>query len=302
MNPVDRTQTAGHLAGLATAIVWGVTFISTKVLLRSFTPVEILFFRFVLGFAALSLASRAWLKLDSRREELMLAGAGLTGICLYYLLENMALTYTMASNVGVIVSAAPFFTALLGRIFLKEERLGASFFVGFAVAMAGIFCISFNGARLQLSPIGDLMALAAALLWAVYSILIRKVGQKGYPTVQVTQRAFFYGLVFMIPALFLTDFHLGLERFADPVNLGNILFLGLVACALCFAVWNFAVNALGAVKTSVYIYLVPVVTVIASALVLHEPVTWLSGLGTVLTLAGLVLSQWKPKAAEKTKA
>lgn len=293
---MEHTQTTGHLAALMTTIVWGVTFISTKVLLRSFTPVEILFFRFVLGFVALSLASRAWLKLGSWREELMLAGAGLSGICLYYLLENIALTYTMASNVGVIVSAAPFFTALLGRAFLKEERLGVSFFVGFVVAMAGIFCISFNGAQLQLNPIGDLMALAAALLWAVYSILIRKLGQKGYPTIQVTQRAFFYGLVFMLPALFLMDFHLGLERFADPVNLGNILFLGLVACALCFAVWNFAVTVLGAVKTSVYIYLVPVVTVIASALVLHEPVTWLSGLGTVLTLAGLVLSQWKPVA------
>lgn len=291
---MNRNAVAGHLASLMCAVVWGVTFISTKVLLRAFSPVEILFFRFVLGFAALTIASRAWLKVDSWREELMIAGAGLSGICLYYLLENVALTYTMASNVGVIVSAAPFFTALLGRVFLKE-KLGASFFVGFVVAMAGICCISFNGARLQLSPVGDLMALCAALLWAVYSILIRKIGERGYPTVQVTQRAFFYGLVFMLPALFLMDFRLGLERFADPAAVGNLLFLGLVACALCFAVWNFAVKVLGAVTTSVYIYMVPVVTVAASALVLKEPVTWLSALGTALTLAGLVISQWKPR-------
>lgn len=287
---------AGHLAALLTIIIWGTTFISTKVLLTSFQPVEILFFRFVLGFFALLAACPRRLKSASLIQELTFAGAGLCGVCLYYLMENIALTYTMASNVGVIISVAPFFTALLSHWFLhQEERLRPGFFLGFAVAMAGIALISFNGAALQLNPVGDLLALLAALLWACYSILTRKISAYNYPTILTTRRIFFYGVLFMVPALFFFDFRLDLFRFADPVCLLNILFLGLGASALCFVTWNFAVRSLGAVRTSTYIYMVPVITLIASVLILHEPFTWMTGAGMLMTLAGLVLSEQKPR-------
>ena len=229
----------------------------------------------------------------SRKQELTFAAAGLCGVCLYYLLENIALTYTMASNVGVILSVAPFFTAILSRLVLREERLGANFFVGFAAAMAGIILISFNGSRLELNPMGDLLALLAALVWACYSVLTRRISGYGYSTVLTTRRVFCYGILFMLPALFLFDFRLGLDRFANPVYLFNILFLGLGASALCFVTWNFAVKALGAVKTSVYIYITPVITVAASVAILHESVTPLAVLGIVLTLMGLFLSESK---------
>lgn len=106
---MTQNRTAGHLAALLTILIWGTTFISTKILLTDFQPVEILFFRFVMGFAALLLIFPRSLGKTSLRQELTFAAAGLTGICLYYLLENIALTCTSASNVGVIVSAAPFF-------------------------------------------------------------------------------------------------------------------------------------------------------------------------------------------------
>ena len=135
---MGNRRTAGHLAALFTIIIWGTTFISTKVLLTDFKPVEILFFRFVMGFVALFLVCSHRMKGVGRRQELTFVLAGLCGICLYYLLENIALTYTMASNVGVIISVAPFFTAILSRLFLKSEgKLKANFFIGFVVAMAG---------------------------------------------------------------------------------------------------------------------------------------------------------------------
>lgn len=283
---------AGHLAALMTTIIWGTTFISTKVLLTDFQPVEILFFRFILGLLALFIACPRRLKNTSGRQELSFAAAGLCGICLYYLLENIALTYTMASNVGVIISVAPFFTVILSRLFLKQEgKLGAGFFMGFIIAMAGIALISFNGSALQLNPLGDLLALLAAFIWACYSILTRKIGDYGYPTILTTRRIFFYGILFMIPTLFIFDFRLELARFANPTYLLNLLFLGLGASALCFVTWNFAVKLLGAVKTSIYIYLVPVVTVVTSVLILREPFTWMTGAGTALTLVGLFLSE-----------
>lgn len=97
----------------------------------------------------------------------------------------------------------------------------------------------------------------------------------------------------MIPALFLFDFRPELSCLTDPVYLLNILYLGLGASALCFVTWNFAVKVLGAVKTSVYIYMVPVITIVTSVLILHEKITVLAGIGTVFTLAGLFLSESK---------
>lgn len=289
---MEHRRSTGHLAALLTVLIWGTTFISTKILLTAFQPVEILFLRFAVGFLALWIVSPRRLRGVRRGEEVLFAAAGLCGICLYYLLENIALTLTAASNVGVILSVAPFFTAILARLFMgEEEALHGNFFLGFVVAMAGIFLIGFNGVRLELNPVGDLLAVAAALVWACYSILTRKIGALGYPVVQTTRRIFLYGILFMLPALAFSDFRPEPARFADVASLLNLLYLGLGASALCFVTWNFAVKVLGAVRTSVYIYMVPVITVTASALILRERVTVLMGIGTALTLAGLFLSE-----------
>lgn len=290
----------GHAAALFTILNWGTTFIGTKVLLRAFTPVEILVFRFLLGVVALYVACPRLLFVKDRRQEAVFFGAGFTGACMYYLMENIALCYTSAANVGVIVSAAPMFTALIVWLAGEEERPSLRFFLGFVTAMAGICLISFHSvAELHLDWRGDLLALCAAAVWGLYSLLIKRASAFGYPLLQTTRRTFLYGLVFMIPAAMFMDFRWGLERFADPTYVAVFLYLGLGACALCFVTWNFAVGILGAVKTSIYIYLSPVITLICSALVLKESMTPVSLLGTALTMLGLVISQWEPRRGKK---
>ena len=293
-------EISGHLAAVITILIWGTTFISTKILLVSFTPIEILFYRFGIGLITLTVLFPRRLKGTNMKQELMFAGAGLCGVTLYFLLENIALTYTLASNVGVIISIAPFFTAILSHWFLENEKLKTNFFVGFVVAMMGIFLINFNGSMiLKLNPLGDLLAVLASALWAVYGVLTRKISGFGHNTIQTTRRIFLYGLLFMIPALLIFPFEWGIERFSRSSNLFNILFLGLGASALCFVTWNTAVKILGAVKTSIYIYMVPAITVITSIIVLHEKITWIAACGTVLTAAGLFISGRTAKTIKK---
>ena len=287
-----KNQNMGHLMAILTVFLWGTTFISTKVLLTGFKPVEILFFRFVIAIIVLTLACPKRIRGFDLRREGLFALAGLTGICLYYLMENIALTYTMASNVGVIVSIAPFFTAILGHIVFKDgEKLYGSFFIGFIVAMAGISLISFNGAELHLSPKGDILSVAAAAIWAIYSVCVKKIEAYGYNTIVSTRRIFLYGIVFMIPALAIFGFSPDITLLSQPKYIGNLLFLGLGASAVCFVTWNHALKLIGVIKSSVYIYLAPVVTVIASYIILHENITVMSAAGTLLTLAGLVISE-----------
>jgi len=283
----------GHGVALFTVFVWGVTFISTKILLEDFHAAEILFLRFAMAFVALYLSAPGRLPGMTPGRHLVLAAAGLTGICLYYLLENLALGYTLASNISVILCAAPMFTALVARFVLRgEEKLGLYFYAGFFVAMSGICLISFSGAsELRLDPRGDILAIAAALVWAFYACLTRIMGRWGCNVVQVTRCTFGWGILFMIPFLFLFDLHWDAARFLKLENIFNLLFLGLCASAMCFTTWNIAVRILGTVRTSLYIYLVPVITVVVAALVLDERLTLMSGSGAVLTLAGLFISQ-----------
>ena len=113
----------GHIAAFLTILIWGTTFISTKVLLISFEPVEILFIRFMIGYFALWCVCPRRLKVRRSKQEWYFAAAGLCGVTLYYLFENIALTYTLASNVGVIISIAPFFTWQVEHIILASLKI-----------------------------------------------------------------------------------------------------------------------------------------------------------------------------------
>ena len=291
MTHMKNEMLGGHLSAILTIFIWGTTFVATKVLLRDFTPIEILFYRFTIGYAALWLVAPRLLRTRGRREELLFAGAGLCGVTLYFLLENIALTYSMVSNIGVILSISPFFTAIAAYFLLDGENPTPRFFIGFASAITGIALIAFNGnVVFETNPLGDVLALSAAV-WALYSTLMRKISAFGYNNIQCTRRVFFYGLLFMLPVLAIFGFRVGFERFAQPQNLLNILFLGLGASALCFVTWNWSVKILGAVKTSAYIYAVPVINSVAAVIVLDERITSIAAFGTVLTLGGLVISQ-----------
>lgn len=298
----NKSRLLGHLLALGVTIVWGTTLISSKILLRAFSPLEIMTFRFLIAWAVLFLLSPKPLIPKSVKEELPFIGAGITGLTLYFMLENTALEYTLASNVGIIISSAPMFTALLMWLCRRAPRPGAAFFIGFVIALAGITLISLsNGEALELNPLGDLLTIGAAFCWGAYGVCVELAQGSGCTNIQLTRKVFFWGLVCIVPLLPFLKPDYSLARFADPVMLFNILYLGLVASALCFVCWNRAVILLGAVSTSAYIYLTPVITMIASALVLGELIRPAAIGAAALILLGLWLSQKQPVPGSPTE-
>jgi drug/metabolite transporter (DMT)-like permease len=236
------------------------------------------------------------IKRTNLKQEITFMLAGLSGICLYYLLENIALTYTLASNVSVIISISPFFTAILSHLFVNSDnKLQFNFFVGFIIAILGIIFINIDTFQLNINPLGNLLALLASFVWATYSILSKRITEFGYPIITATRRIFFYGIVFMLPLSLLLGLHVHFNTFMKPNNLINIIYLALGASALCFVTWNYSVKKLGAIKTSVYIYMVPVITVITSMIVLKEMITTKTIIGIILTLMGLIISEYRNK-------
>lgn len=162
---------------------------------------------------------------------------------------------------------------------------------GSVLALAGVALVVFNGSFiLKIQPAGDLLTLAAALTWALYNICLKKLDGR-HSTLEITRKVFFYGVVTLLPVFAFTPLRFDTALFRNPVVAGNLLFLGLVASLFCFAVWNTAVKHLGTVKTSNYIYLVPLVALISSAIVLNERITPVALGGAVLILGGVYIAE-----------
>ncbi len=286
----------GHIAAGMSTLIWGVTFINTKILLPEFSPVEILFFRFLMAYIMMFLLSPRPIIPRKELNELLYMAAGLCGVTVYFLFQNIGLEYTLAANAGILISVVPLFIAIVSHFMLPGEHLKKRFALGFLLAIFGIALISFNGSYiLKLNPLGDALIIAAALAWAFYSnilVIIERTAER-LPLIRHIRKIFFYGLLFMMPALPISGFHWDLVRFGNPVNLFNMLFLGLGASGLCFLTWNFAVLTLGPVKTSVYIYLIPIVNLLFAWLLLNETITYISLTGTGLILTGLFISEQK---------
>lgn len=290
-----------HFFSLFCVIVWGTTFISTKILLDSFHPVVILIYRLIICVILLFIIHPRIFKTLSFKHELLFIGAGASGVTFYFLFENMALSYTNASDVGIIVSAAPFFTLIFCTLFLKSDKITKWFIIGFIVAMSGIILISINGSNnLNANPIGYLLALLAMVMWGFYSVFVKKIGDLGYKGIGVTRKIMYYGLMLLIPFFFIFRCDFNFTALGDFKNLGNILFLGILASTICFLLWNYSLRIIGAVKTSVYIYLSPVITTIASFIILNEEINAFTIIGMILAILGLVLSSINPKKILKS--
>jgi drug/metabolite transporter (DMT)-like permease len=284
---------AGHLSAIFTVSMWSLTCIATKTLLLDFTPTDILLIRFTIGFIALKIIWPKGMPFTLKREPYFIV-AGLLGVCMYFLIENYALTMTTACNVGIILAVAPLFTAITTRFFYpQEEKLTIKFFLGFIAAFSGIILLSVKGAAdLSFNPVGDSLAVISGLVWAFYSVLTKKTNNFGYNAFNVTRRTFLYGIIFIMPfALFNGLDNITLTNMFKPINLTYILFLGIGASALCFASWNYAVKSIGALTTIVYIYATPSLTILFAYLLLGEMLTIEGFIGCALITMGLLISQ-----------
>lgn len=302
---------SGILFAAFSVFLWGTTFVSTKVLLDDFSAAEILVFRFLVAYAGLWAIHPHRLRVRERIDELWFALAGLSGITVYQLLENLAIQHTNASNVSILVAICPIFTALSCQIFLGQKSITWRFLAGFALAIFGIALVSLNGiATFRFHPAGDILALGAAFVWGFFGLFTTLFGKRGYPPLAATRRIFFYALVFMIPLVAYgilrapggSGFAIDLDRarnaarFSSPTNWGHGLFLGLLASGACFVSWNRACEILGAVKANIALYLVPVVTLVFANLVLDERLTPVGFAGALCTLAGVILSTLRPRS------
>ena len=293
-----------HFLAFLTVAVWGVTFVSSKVLIaEGLEPSQIFFLRFLLAYIGMWLLAPVFRKngvhlfAKSLVDELYMVLLGVTGGSFYFYLENTALKYTQASNVSFLVSSSPLVMlslSLLVRRFMKgrmadgqeKVRVGGVFIAGTLMALAGIAMVVFVDSGVNISPKGDFMALGAALCWGVYSVLMGVVGSE-YSSAFITRKVFFYGLLTIVPFLFFCP-PMTVELLLRPAVWTNLLFLGVVASLACFVVWNEVMAKIGNVTSTNYVYLNPFFTLLFAVLLLGERLTPLSAAGSVLIVLGVI--------------
>lgn len=276
-------------------VVWGTTFVSTKVLIQhGISPEEIIVMRYGIAYLCLLPFSRRWYA-GSIKNELTMLALGLLGGTLYFMTENYAVKYTLTTNVSLITCTTPLITALLMTAFYRSERITRTMIIGSILACVGVCFVVFNGHfMLRLNPLGDILALCSALSWSLYSLLFMKVGKR-FSTQFLTRKLFFYGIITTLP---ISLMHGGFTVYTvyalmQPPVVFNILFLGLVASLGCFYLWGVSVKRIGTIAANNLIYFSPIFTLITAAIVLGEPVSWFSLLGLLLTIGGVWLGRSK---------
>lgn len=283
----------GHIGALVVVCTWGSTFVCSKILLNAgLMPADIFFCRFLMAYVCMLILSHSRLWSDSWKDELTFVGLGVMGGSLYFLTENMALIYSTTANVSILVSTCPLVTALLVALFYKSDRMKRLQVIGSIVAFAGAALVILNGQLLlHLNPLGDTLALCASLTWGFYSLFMRRIMGR-YSSDFITRKVFFYGVLTILPYFLLVrPFSFNLSLLSSMPVLCNLLFLGLVASTGCYLLWNWVMKRLGAIRSTNYLYLQTLVTMVAGHCVLHETVTWMAVAGAVILIAGMAMAQ-----------
>jgi len=304
---MKRSTFLYHVLAFVVVAIWGVTFISTKVLLaHGLHPTPIFAIRFAIAYAGMilfCLIHRTRLFAHSWADEAVFLLLGVVGGSAYFLTENTALRYTQACNVSFIVCSTPLITTLLTiaykRLFhgflsegLEDVRVTPSLVIGTIVTFVGMGLVIFSESQFHFSIRGDLLSVGAAITWALYSILMGQMTMR-YGTLLATRKVFFYGLLTIAPLLIWGEGsvqHIDPQIFLDREVIFNLLFLSVIASLVCFVCWNVVMARIGNVTSTNYVYLNPFFTLVAGVLLLGERMTFLSAIGSVAIVAGVVLA------------
>lgn len=288
-------RTIAILEATFAVVVWGGSFIATKVALRDVSPVTVVWLRFTIGFIILGAAVRLrrQFSLPARHDLGYFAILGFLGITFHQWLQSTGLKTAQATTTAWIVATTPIFIALLGWLVLKE-RLRWVQILGILLATVGVLLVVTRGNLASLSAgsigtPGDFLVLISAPNWAVFTILSRR-GLRMFPATLMMFYVMGFGWLFTMLLLLAGPGFGEISHLSLPGWLG-VCFLGIFCSGLAYIFWYDALQALPVAQAGAFVYLEPFITLVIAAIVLGEVVTLISLLGGGVILLGVWLVQ-----------
>lgn len=291
-----------YLEVLFAIIVWGASFIATKIGVTEVTPITIVWLRFGMGVIILGIAVavRREFALPAKNEWGYFALLGFLGITWHQWLQTTGLQTSQASTTAWIVATTPIFMALLGWLVLKE-KLSWMQTGGIALATFGVLLVVSNGALSSIftgnfgTP-GDYLIMLSALNWAIFSALSRRGLQK-HPAARMMFYVMIFGWLFSSIGFIAGDNWGEITKLSSG-GWSGVIFLGIFCSGLAYIAWYDGLQAIDASKVGAFLYLEPLVAVIVAAVILAEPVTWVSLAGGAVILLGVWLVN-RPSGTEQ---
>jgi len=272
-------------------VVWGWTFIATKICLAYVSPLELVGLRFLIGLPilfAIVLLRRTPLAFGRADAAPLALGSGI--ITTHFLIQATALRYTSATHTGWIIAVVPLAIALLARVLLGE-RVGLRLWAGIAVATAGLLLLVSAGSPSSLGWLenpGDWLALLSAFTWAAYTIVTRDLSRIRDPL--AVTLAVYTPLLAVCWTLILLTSRLSTLGSLPPRALGSLVFLGVLGTAAQWF-WQVGIARIGAARAGVFLYLEPVATTVLAVPLLGESYGAFTAVGGLLILGGVWWTQ-----------
>jgi len=279
----------GRIALILTAIIWGSALVVTKSLLQEIGPFTAAVLRFFIAWVILApFAFRQGYRLSLAVRPTFLL-FGLTGIALYIAMTNVGLVYTAASSAALVQAAIPAVTTLLSVLLLKE-RVSRLQLLGIGLSIAGLLLVTgINMHQTGSAPlVGNLFIFGGVLAWAVYTVQGKKLVST-FPWLVITTASISAGMLLLLPFAIGELWLQGMPHLRAD-GLFELLYLGAASSALGYALWNYGLRFLDASEAAPYINLIPVVGLLLSVILLHEPLSLIQAAGGALTLFGVWLS------------
>lgn len=278
-----------HVVAILVIVAWGASFPFTRLLLDAgITPTEIFVYRSAIAYIGLLIFSKFKIDFWGWRDELLAFLCGLTGGAMYFVLQNIALKLTLLSDVVIVIAINPLLTTILAALFLKDEHFSLKILLSSMVAFTGVAVVTLrDGLVWGDGLLGNVLAFLAALSWAVYCIILKRV-QGRHSTLAITRKVMIYGTICALPVMFSEPMS-SLSTLLRSDVLANMLFLALICSMAAFLIWNFVIKKIGAIRSSNYLYLDPVISIIIGVIVLHERVGIVAVVGCTLVLLGVIM-------------
>jgi drug/metabolite transporter (DMT)-like permease len=293
------------LALLFSVTVWGISFISTKILLLELPPVTIALCRQIpalLSLLVLLRLRKESLKL-TRKDMLLFPLASLFGIVLYATFENIGLQFTSASTAAMLVATIPVFV-LLSESVLAKQRMSLQSMAFILASVIGVYFVLFEDGVPDFSTssfLGNAFVFAAMVAWIVYTFMNKRIVER-HSSLKMTTLQTMFSIPIFLP---LTIPEMKNWQVPSFEGILHLLFLGVCCSALAYVFYFFAIKKLGPVIPSAFLNLLPLITIVFGAMTLNESITWLQGAGAVLiigSLTALTFSRRKSKHQEIEKA
>ncbi len=283
-----------NLPVLIAVILWGLSFIATKLALNYLSPIEIIGVRMFLAVPVLFiLVKLKGLPIRFRKSDYIALIPASIILAMHFLIQALGLIYTTATNTAWLIATIPVFIAVLSYLFLREKLTIRKIF-GIVVATFGVLLLISNGSINTLGwlkSIGDWLILSSCITWSVYTIITRNITRRCNPLAISFSLLLFPALILTIYVLFTAP----IERFASlpPEIIAMLVFLGVFCLGLAHWLWLEGLSRKGAVDVGIYLYFEPVVTTIAAIPILGEKLTFFMIVGAMLIVAGVYLVERK---------